>query len=299
MALTRENVSFRTVDGLVLRGWLYPAASVGPSIIITPGLPCVKEMFVPQVAEAFQSAGISALVYDPRNLGDSDGQPRNEIDPAKQVSDYSDALTFLLTQRNVDPDRVAFWGMSFSATIALCAASLDKRAKCCIAACPYLDLRPPSKMITQVLAKCMRDRESRGMGNPPTYLPMLTATGKNPAGLHLHPTPEELELVLTAQQRGAANFENRSTLETYYNFITWCPEEILRQLPQPPILFMIPEQDTWSPPERQRALFETFDCPKQMHNVPNKGHLTLFNSEDFSSLMQIQVDFMGHYMKSS
>ena len=249
-------------------------------------------MFVPQIAEAFQEAGINALVYDPRSLGESDGQPRNEIDPSKQVSDYSDALSFLLTRKTVDPERIAVWGMSFSATVALCAASLDKRTRLCIAACPYLDLKPPPEKVSQVLAKCIQDRESRYVGNPPTYLPMLTASGRNPAGLHLHPTPEELELVLKSQERGAANFQNKCTLETYYNFLTWSPEDIMKYLPPTPVLFIVPELDTWSPPEKQLALFDTFISPKLVRNVPGKGHLTLFNGEEFSDLMQLQVDFV-------
>ena len=249
---------------------------------------------MPQIAEVFQEAGINALVFDPRNTGESDGQPRNEIDPSKQVSDYSDALSFLLAQKTVDPKRIALWGMSFSATIALCAASLDKRARLCIAACPYIGLKPPREKIPQVLAKCMRDRESRHMGNPPTYLPMLTATGRNPAGLHLHPTPKELELILNAQRRGVANFENKSTLETYYNFLAWNPEDIMEHLPPTPVLFIVPEQDTWSPPERQLALFETLACPKLLRKVRDKGHLTFFEGEQFAVLVSLQGEFLNH-----
>ena len=58
----------------------------------------------------------------------------------KQVSDYSDALTFLRSIPIVGPDAIAFWGQSFAATITLCAAALDKRANCCIAICPLLNL---------------------------------------------------------------------------------------------------------------------------------------------------------------
>ena len=249
---------------------------------------------MPQVAEVFQERGINALVYDPRSLGGSDGRPRNEIDPSKQVSDYSDALSFLLTQKTVDPEKIAVWGMSFSATIALCAASLDKRAKLCIAACPYLDFKPPPEKVPRVLAKCIKDRESRLSGNPPTYLPMLTATGRNPAGLHLHPTPEELELVLNARQRGAANFENRCTLETYYNFLTFSPENVIKYLASTPVLLIVPEQDTWSPPEKQLALFESIASPKQVRIVADKGHLQLFEGQEFSDLMRLQVDFLKH-----
>jgi hypothetical protein len=33
-----EDVEFKTLDGLTLRGWLYPASKRGPGIIITPGV---------------------------------------------------------------------------------------------------------------------------------------------------------------------------------------------------------------------------------------------------------------------
>ena len=46
-------------------------------------------MLLPEVAEEFQSLGFNALIYDPRSTGDSDGTPRNEIDPMKQTEDLS------------------------------------------------------------------------------------------------------------------------------------------------------------------------------------------------------------------
>jgi hypothetical protein len=36
--LTREDVEFKTLDGLTLRGWLYPAAQRGPAMIMSPGV---------------------------------------------------------------------------------------------------------------------------------------------------------------------------------------------------------------------------------------------------------------------
>lgn len=124
-------------------------------------------MFVPEVAASFQALGVTALVYDPRTLGVSDGLPRNDIYPAKQAEDYSDALTFLSSLPMVDPERIAFWGMSFSATIALCAGALDKRAKLVIAICPLLNFEYTPDKFPKVLAKSMKDRESQIMGNEP------------------------------------------------------------------------------------------------------------------------------------
>lgn len=38
MTLPRQDVEFRTLDGLTLRAWLYPAEKRGPGIIMTPGV---------------------------------------------------------------------------------------------------------------------------------------------------------------------------------------------------------------------------------------------------------------------
>jgi alpha/beta superfamily hydrolase len=74
---------------------------------------------VPEAARAFQNAGITALIYDPRSVGQSDGTPRNDINPLKQVEDYSDALTFLGSLKSVDQNRMAIWGISLSGAVQL------------------------------------------------------------------------------------------------------------------------------------------------------------------------------------
>jgi alpha/beta superfamily hydrolase len=37
-----------------------------------------KEAVLPDLAKWFQENGISCLLYDPRGIGASDGEPRNE-----------------------------------------------------------------------------------------------------------------------------------------------------------------------------------------------------------------------------
>lgn len=56
---------------------------------------CVNELLLPELASAFQAAGFTVLVYDTRCVGASDGLPRNDMRPQKQVEDYHDAVTFL------------------------------------------------------------------------------------------------------------------------------------------------------------------------------------------------------------
>ena len=79
----RQDIEF-DAEGTTLRGWLYvPDGATGPAptIVMCHGYSAVKELFLDAFAEVFCDAGFCALVYDNRNLGASDGEPRQEIDP--------------------------------------------------------------------------------------------------------------------------------------------------------------------------------------------------------------------------
>jgi hypothetical protein len=57
----------------------------------------VEEMYLDSFAEVFATAGLNALVFDNRNFGASDGEPRQEIDPWQQVRDDRHAITYACT----------------------------------------------------------------------------------------------------------------------------------------------------------------------------------------------------------
>lgn len=54
---------------------------------------CPKEIFSDSIAAWFGRNGLSALVYDARTIGESDGMPRVDLDPQKNAEDNSDAVT--------------------------------------------------------------------------------------------------------------------------------------------------------------------------------------------------------------
>jgi len=249
-------------------------------------------MFVPDVAAYFQSNGITALIYDPRSTGLSDGAPPNDIDPVKQTEDYSDALTFLSGLSIVDPSQLAFWGMSFAGTVSLCAASLDKRAKAVIAVCPLTKFEYTPEKLPRVLSKAMQDRASQIAGNAPLYLPMLTAAGENPAGFGIGVDKEKYSVIVNAGKELAPNHVNRTTIQTYYKMLMWQPFTLWRHLDPMPVMFVVPELDKLSPPEVQLGLFQTLKGPKRYHVEAGRGHMDILEGEGFQRLMQRQVEFL-------
>ncbi|KAM0814784.1 putative Alpha/Beta hydrolase protein [Seiridium cardinale] len=297
MANKYEKVSFRTLDGLTLRAHIYPSneADPGPGIILLPGFSFVKETLVPRVAEHFQSAGITALAYDPRTLGESDGMPRCDIDPPKHVADFHDALTFLSEHPKVDPARIAYWGFSFNGIVALNAAALDRRAKCVIAISPLMDLSYPERDLQNMLADAMKDRAAQLAGQAPRYVPVVQKNGTCPYGWGAGTSLKEY---LVAERIAALvpTYKNETTLQSHYRISTWRPYELLPLIEPTPVLIVTAMQDYMSPPEKQKALYDGLKGPKEYLLVPNKGHMDLLGGSGFEALMAKQVDFLARHL---
>ena len=138
----RLDVSIETADGVILAGWLYlpDGDTPVPGVVMNHGFSATRHMGLPGFAEAFASAGMAVLLYDHRNLGDSGGEPRQEIDPWAQMLDARTALTWLGARPEVDADRLGLWGSSFSGGEAICLAAVDRRIKAVVANAPFAGL---------------------------------------------------------------------------------------------------------------------------------------------------------------
>ncbi|MCC7345878.1 MAG: alpha/beta fold hydrolase, partial [Variibacter sp.] len=128
----KTDVEF-DAEGTTLRGWLIrPEARREPCpiIVMAHGFSGLKEQYLDRYAERFAAAGLAALIYDNRNFGASDGEPRQEIDPIAQLRDYRHAITFARTLPGVDRERVGIWGTSYSGGHAIVVGAIDRRVKC-------------------------------------------------------------------------------------------------------------------------------------------------------------------------
>lgn len=134
--MPRKDIEFKTSDNVILRGWLFtPSSSSGklPCLVMAHGWSAVKEMDLDTFAEHFVSKlPITCLVYDNRGFGASDtakDQPRHEIIPSLQMSDYSDAITYAQSLDEVDGTKIGIWGSSYSGGHVLYVGAADKRVK--------------------------------------------------------------------------------------------------------------------------------------------------------------------------
>src|SRR3984893_18878968 len=106
--MARRDIEFSS-GGEIVRGWLYtPDDGDGPfPVIVMAGGWCyVKELRQPHYAWEFVERGFAALVFDYRNVGASDGLPRQHLDPWEQLEDYRNAITYLSSRPDIHANRV-------------------------------------------------------------------------------------------------------------------------------------------------------------------------------------------------
>ena len=100
-----EKIAF-TSEEATLRGRLYLPFSQSrkfPVIVMAHGFTTtINGMTADKYAEEFQKAGFAVLLYDHRNLGTSDGEPRQEINFWVQTRGYMDAIDFLFTRSEIN-----------------------------------------------------------------------------------------------------------------------------------------------------------------------------------------------------
>lgn len=144
--MPREKASFQTSDNVTLRGWFYSQSDVSsplPCLVMSHGFSALKEMDLDLFAERFASRlPITCLVYDNRGLGESDtktGQPRQEVIPAQQISDFSDAITYAQLRSEVDENKIGVWGSSYSGGHVLWLGATDRRVKVVLSQVPCID----------------------------------------------------------------------------------------------------------------------------------------------------------------
>lgn len=276
------------------------------------------ENFPPGVPEEFQKAGITALVYDPRNTGRSGGLPRNDIDPFKQAEDYSDAFIYLSSHPMVDPKAICIWGISLSAGIALTSAAVDRRFAAAVAIAPIFKFLPVTPADAQRLkTKLMKDRESQLVqGNPPYILPLMESLAEIPFNSHVNASKDEQEEMShqrAEEQRARLRAEwdletaegdpfdpsithnpDGTTIQSYHRMFMFepVPLGLIQDVSPTPVFFLTPELDQISLPSQQDAAFQLLPGPKRQMVAPGKEHVYVLHGSEMPQLVKWQVDFI-------
>lgn len=299
----RQDIEFPAEDGVVLRGWLYQPESAAercPLVVMAHGYSATKEMHLDDFAEVFAAAGLAVLVYDNRNLGASDGQPRGEIDPWQQIRDYRTAITFASGLPSIDADRIGVWGSSYSGGHVLVVAALDRRVRCVVAQVPLISgLENARRLIRSDHFAGLReafdaDRVARYAGKQPEMIPVVYENDPSePAAL---PTADSHDFFLGSRDR-APSWQNSVTLRSVEMFTEYEPGDYLSRISPTPLLMVVAAQDHLTVADLTTAAFERAREPKQLLVLPG-GHFEAYVGEAFAISSAAQRDWFVEHLNA-
>jgi fermentation-respiration switch protein FrsA (DUF1100 family) len=278
--MARRDIEF-DAEGVTLRGWFYTAEGANgtaPTVVMAHGFSAVKEMYLDRYAETFAAAGLNSLVYDNRNFGASDGEPRQEIDPWAQVRDYRHAITYATTLSEVDADRIGVFGSSYSGGHVLVVAALDRRVKAVVSQVPLVSGHDNFRTLVRsdfldgFRAQFDADRLARFRGEKPEMVPVVD---KDPLAASALPTPDSFTWFTETQSLRAPSWRNEVTLRSVEMLTEYEPISYVSYISPTPLLMLPAQNDVLTPTELAIGAYEKAREPKKLQLLPG-GHFDAY-----------------------
>jgi cephalosporin-C deacetylase-like acetyl esterase len=282
----RHDVEFSS-EGTPVRGWLYVPDGAGPhpAVVLAGGWCYVRELVMPYYAQAFADAGIAALVFDYRNLGVSDGEPRQHLDPWMQIRDYQNAVSFLTTRPEVDADRIGAWGISYSGGHVIVLAATDPRVKVIVSQIPVVDGYENMRRVhgtmgyRRLWSTIVQDREAR-FADPESRMHIPHATAEPDRDLSTWPFPETFHTFAALKAAEAPLYQNSSTVESVDLLLNYDIIPFARRVYDTPTLMIVAEGDDLTLWDLEIGAYnELPTAKKRLHVLPHTTHMTLYSDQ--------------------
>lgn len=280
----RKDIAFQSA-GLTCRGWFFTGEGRGPrpTVVMSHGVTAVKEQHLESYAESFAAEGYSVLVFDYRYLGASDGEPRGRVIPQLQHDDIRAALTCISQHPDVDANRIALWGTSYSGGHALFVGALDPRVKAVLVQVPAINIthslialisRP---VFDGLLGKLADDHAVRNAGGLGDTIPVVAEAGQ-PAFL----ASEDAYQWFTNAAKIAPNWLNSVSMESIARAAEYVPDALIELIAPRPLLMQVASKDSLIPINLARQAFHRAGEPKRLE-VFDCGHFDPYHCEPWHS----------------
>jgi uncharacterized protein len=278
-----ERVTF-TSSGLTIAGDLHMPDGGGaglPALALTGPLTGVKDQVVGVYAKRLAERGFVALAFDHRNFGESEGTPRQHEDQAGKVVDLRDAVSYLASRPEVDPDRIGIVGVCLGGSYAVKSAAFDPRVRAVAGiAAAY---NSPHRMRDALGAEGFRERlgdvvanlARESEGGEVAYMPAVSQEGPAAMG------GEEPFAYYGTERSKSAVWENRLSLASFWQLMTLDALSAVALLDQTPFLVVHGKIDAYCTPEGAQIAFDRAPGPKEIEWLDTSNHIDLYDQPQF------------------
>ncbi len=227
--------------------------------------------------------GYLTMRFDFRGCGHSEGE-HGRILCLDQVKDTSHAVTYMASQHDVDPKRIALVGSSFGAAVSVYTAGVDQRVAAVISCGGWGDgerkfrgQHPTPEAwarFTKMLEEGRRHREQTGKS---LMVPRFDIV----------PIPEHLRNRMS--KRSIMEFP-AETAQSMYDFRA---DEMVGKIAPRPLLLLHSARDSVTPTEQSIEMFKRAKQPTELHLLSEVDHFTF--SEEDPRVSHIVSDWLGRF----
>lgn len=295
---TKHTVTFPAEGGIEISAWLYlPNQRDGklPGITLAHGYAGTKYHGIEPTAEAFAKSGFAVLLHDHRGFGDSGGEPRHDVNPWQQISDWRRAISYLQDRPEIDENRIGLWGTSYAGGHAIVLGATDRRLKAVVAQVPTIDghaagLRRVSPERTADLeALFAADERAQLRGEPPAYQTIVSLdTNENASyrsadsvNFFLQPVPEGI-------------WANKVTVRSTRWARMYHPGLWVDRVSPTPLMMIVAENDTTAATDLALKAFEKALEPKSLVMIKG-GHYDPYVAQ-FEAAMQPAINWFWKHL---
>lgn len=272
--LERQDVEFEAEGGVLLRGWLFVPDGPGPhpAITMAHGYAGTRGHGLEPFARAFADDGFAVLLHDHRGFGASEGEPRHDIDPWRQIADWRRAISFLESLPEVDPLRIGLWGTSYAGGHAIVLGATDRRLRCVVSQVPTISgyeqglRRVAPEAVTALEDSFTEDERARFRGEPPRRTAIVSDDPAVPASYR---TQEAIDFYLQPLPEGI--WTNEATVRSGRASRMYEPGAWVPRVSPTPLLMVVALSDTVTVTDLALAAYERALEPKKLVTISG-GH---------------------------
>jgi uncharacterized protein len=262
----------------------------------------LKEHFIDDWGRRFVEAGYAVLLYDHRSWGSSDGTPRNEVDPLQQAEDYHDAMLYLQSVSQVDPKRIAIWGIGHSGGAAMIAAGDDPNIKAVVLVMPALSgAYDAASWPEGLLERAWEERRAVVTGKTSAsdleYIQVWDNTEQEAKGerngilLHGDMPWTFISQARPRSEKAGTPWENRLSLRSLIKLRAAMPQDHIHKIAPRPLLHIGAIEDPLSGAvELQKKAFDMAGEPKTFVSLKD-SHLNNY-FRNFEATIAAQLDWL-------
>lgn len=288
---TVRSVSFFSHGARVAGLLRLPEGSSKPPVVVMcAGMTLTKEVWLPANAQWLCAHGYATLSFDYRGFGESEG-PRNRLVPSMQVEDVRSALTFLETVGEVDSTRMALFGVSLGASVAVATAGVDSRVKATVAVAGPMDLGRVWRAFPGFdgfQAKVVSARRKAVGTGELSYIKLSRLLASDP----------ETCSMIERDAPGIPSWRPEVSFESLGDLFEFRPEAVVAAISPRAVMFIAPEHDELIAQGELQSSFAKAGEPKRFVTLEGVKHHEVYGAgPGFAPTMNATGGFFAEFLR--